>query len=83
MAIKLEKQDIKFQHKIGLRLTEVREATGKNKTEFAYELGLDKQAISRVEKGTGTSIYMIRKYCSFTGISLKKFFDSPLFDDVL
>jgi transcriptional regulator with XRE-family HTH domain len=83
MALKLDKKDIKLQHQIALRLAEIREATGTNKAQFAYELGLDKQAISRVESGNGTSLYMIRRYCSFTGTSLKKFFDSPLFDDVL
>lgn len=82
MADKLDKDDLKFKAKIVERLRQVRESTGKNQTEFAYELNVDRQVISRIESGGGTSIYMIRRYCKQAGLSVKDFFDSPLFKGV-
>ena len=82
MADKLDKDDLKFKAKIVERLRQVRESTGKNQTEFAYELNVDRQVISRIESGGGTSIYMIRRYCKQAGLTVKEFFDSPLFKGV-
>ena len=79
MADKLDKDDLKFKQKIVERLRQIRESTGKNQTEFAYEMNVDRQVISRIESGNGTSIYMIRRYCKLAGLTLKDFFDSPLF----
>jgi len=81
MADKLDKDDLKFKKKIVERLREIRESMGKNQTEFAYELNLDRQVINRIESGSGTSIYMIRRYCRLAGLRLKDFFDSPLFKE--
>lgn len=81
MADKLSKDDLKFKKKIIDRLREVRESTHKSQTDFAYELNVDRQVVSRIESGGGTSIYMIRRYCRQAGISLKDFFDSPLFKE--
>jgi transcriptional regulator with XRE-family HTH domain len=82
MADKLDKDDLKFKAKIVERLRQIRESTGKNQTEFAYELNVDRQVISRIESGGGTSIYMIRRYCKQAGLSVKEFFDSPLFKGI-
>lgn len=79
MAEILTKEDIILKDKIAQRLTELRETTGMNKTEFAYDLGVDKQAVSRLENGRGASIYTIAKYCRYFDISLKEFFESELF----
>jgi len=46
---------------------------------MAKDLMIDRQVINRVET-QGTSIYMIRRYCIYAGITLKKFFDSELFN---
>lgn len=81
MADKLNKEDLKFRGEIAARLREIRESTGKNQTEFAYELNVDRQVISRIESGNGTSIYMIRRYCRLAGLRLKDFFDSPIFKE--
>ncbi|AXY77958.1 XRE family transcriptional regulator [Paraflavitalea soli] len=79
MAERLSKDDAKLKDKIASRLKEIRESTGKNKTEFAYDLGVDKQVVSRLENGRGATIYTIDKYCKVMGITLSDFFDSPLF----
>jgi transcriptional regulator with XRE-family HTH domain len=81
MADKLTKEDIKFRDLIAERLREVREKTEMNQTQFSYELGVESQSISRYETGGGASIYVIRRYCRQAGISLKEFFDSPLFKE--
>lgn len=81
MADRLNKDDLKLKQKIIDRLREVRERTGKNQTDFAYELNVDRQVVSRIESGGGTSIYMVQRYCRAAGISLKEFFDSPLFEE--
>ncbi len=82
MADKLDKDDLKFKQKIVERLRQIRESTGKNQTQFAYELNVDRQVISRIESGSGTSIYMIRRYCKYAGITVKEFFDSPIFKGI-
>jgi transcriptional regulator with XRE-family HTH domain len=81
MADKLSKEDIEFRSQIAQRLKEIRESTEKNQTEFGYDLGIDQQAVSRIEAGQGASIYVIRNYCRAAGITLKKFFDSPIFSN--
>jgi DNA-binding XRE family transcriptional regulator len=50
MADKLNKEDLKFRGEIASRLKEIRESTGKNQTEFAYDLGLDSQVVNRLEQ---------------------------------
>jgi transcriptional regulator with XRE-family HTH domain len=81
MAERLSKDDAKLKDKIALRLKEIRESTGKNKTEFAYDLGVDKQVVSRLENGRGATIYTIDKYCKLMGMTLGDFFDTPLFTE--
>jgi transcriptional regulator with XRE-family HTH domain len=79
MADKLNKEDLKFRGEIAARLREIRESTGKNQTEFSYDLGVDSQAVSRYETGKGASVYVIKRYCQLAGLPLKDFFNSPLF----
>ena len=62
------------------RLKELRIQSGKTQETFAHEAGWDKQSYNRNEKGKGTTIYTINKVCSELGITLKEFFDSPLFN---
>ncbi|WP_345799377.1 helix-turn-helix transcriptional regulator [Paraflavitalea sp. CAU 1676] len=68
-----------FRDLIAQRLREVREKADMDQTQFSYELGVDSQAVSRYETGGGASMYVVRNYCIHIGISLKEFFDSPLF----
>lgn len=82
MAVILSKGDLYLKKQITERLKELRETTGKNQVDFAYDLGLDKQALNRIEKGNGGNIYTILKYCKYFKISLKDFFDSDLFNEI-
>lgn len=82
MAEKLNKEEVKLREQIASRLTEIRESTGKNKNQFALDLGVDRQNISRIESGRGVTIYTISKYCKQAGMTLSEFFDSPLFKGV-
>jgi transcriptional regulator with XRE-family HTH domain len=81
MAGSLDKTDIELRNKIAERLKELRESSGKNQTEFAYDLGIDKQTLYRLETGRGATIYSINKFCKVRGITLSQFFDSPLFKE--
>jgi transcriptional regulator with XRE-family HTH domain len=81
MAGSLDKIDIDLRKKIAERIKELRESSGKNQTEFAYDLGIDKQTMYRIESGRGATIYSINKFCKARGITLSHFFDSPLFKD--
>ena len=77
----LDKIDIDLKKKIAARIKELRENTGKNQTEFAYDFGTDKQTWNRYEGGRGVSIYTVNKFCKLIGISLSEFFDSSLFKE--
>ena len=74
MAGSLDKIDIDLRDKIAQRIKEVRESSGKSQTEFALELGIDKQTLHRLETGRGATIYSINKFCKVRGISLSEFF---------
>ena len=77
----LDKIDIELKRRVSQRIKELREGSGKNQTEFAYNLGIDKQTLNRLEKGRGASIYTINKFCMEVGITISQFFDSPVFKD--
>lgn len=81
MAGNLDKVDAELRKKIALRIKELRESSGKNQTQFAYELGVDKQSLYRLEKGRGATIYTINRFCKTLGITLGQFFDSSIFKD--
>ncbi|THU41184.1 helix-turn-helix domain-containing protein [Niastella caeni] len=79
MAGSLDKIDIELRDKIAQRIKELRESSGKSQTEFALELGIDKQTLHRLETGRGATIYSINKFCMVRGITLSEFFDSVNF----
>ncbi len=81
MPEKLNNVDIKLREAIGKRMTQLRKKTGKSQKDFAYETGRDKQSYNKNEKGKAASIYMVNNFCNDLGISLKDFFDSPIFKD--
>lgn len=82
MAGSLDKIDTELRKKIAERIKELRESSGKNQTEFAYDLGIDKQTLYRLESGRGATIYSINKFCKIRQITLSDFFDSPLFKEI-
>lgn len=80
----LSEQDKVLRIKIILRIKELRGTTTDTQTEFAHELGLDKQLLNSWESLSnerGVSIYSINKICKGAGKTLKEFFDSPIFND--
>ncbi|WP_254412098.1 helix-turn-helix domain-containing protein [Dyadobacter diqingensis] len=82
MSAKLDEQDLLIKNAIAKRIKELRKSSGKKQNHFANEnLDTDKQALHRLESGRGASIYSIYKFCDSIDISLKDFFDSPLFTD--
>jgi transcriptional regulator with XRE-family HTH domain len=80
MSAKLDDQDLLLREAIAKRIKELRKSSGKKQTHFANEnLETDKQILHRLESGRGASIYSINKFCKSLNVSLKDFFDSPLF----
>lgn len=82
MPAKLDDIDLKLKYAISQRFREIRESTGKNQKDFAYEAGRDKQSYSKNERGKGATIYIINKFCIENGITLAEFFNSELFSKI-
>lgn len=76
----LNEIDLQLKLKIAQRIKALRKSTGKNSSEFAKDLSTDRQSLHRWEKGRGVTIYTINKFCIEIGISLKEFWNDPLFD---
>lgn len=79
MPAKLDNTDISLRLAIAKRFEEIRKNSGKTQEAFAHEYGRDKQSYNKNEKGKGATVYTINKFCIENGITLKDFFDSPLF----
>jgi transcriptional regulator with XRE-family HTH domain len=79
MPSKLDKVDIKFKMAVAARLKELREEAGLTQEALAASSGREKQSYNANERGRGTSLYTINKFCIERGITLKYFFDSVLF----
>lgn len=79
MPAKLDDIDNSLKEAIAKRFVELRKDSGKSQKNFAYDAGRDKQSYNKNEKGKGATIYTINKFCNDNGITLKEFFDSPLF----
>ena len=79
MPAKLDNIDINLKFAIAKRFEEIRKESGKTQEAFAHEAGRDKQSYNKNERGKGATIYTINKFCIENGITLKYFFDSPLF----
>ena len=79
---KLKPEDVLLNERISQRIKELRIAENINQSEFAHFHCIDRQTLHRWENGgkkRGVSIHSIRKFCQMIGISLKDFFDSPIF----
>jgi len=79
MPAKLDKVDIKFKLAVAARLKELREQSGLSQQALADNSGRNPQDYNKNERGRGTSLYTINKFCIERGITLKYFFDSVLF----
>jgi transcriptional regulator with XRE-family HTH domain len=79
MPATLDNIDITLKAAIAKRFAEIRKNSGKKQVDFALESGRDKQSYNKNEKGKGATIYTIHKFCMENDITLKDFFDSPLF----
>ncbi|WP_200837201.1 helix-turn-helix domain-containing protein [Dyadobacter sp. 3J3] len=81
MSAKLDDRDLLLKNAIAKRIKELRKSSGKKQNHFANEnLDTDKQMLQRLESGRGASIYSIQKFCKSINLSLKDFFDSPIFE---
>lgn len=79
MPAPLDAIDIQLKESIAKRFKEIREELGITQEALAHSSGRDKQSYNKNERGKGATIYTINKFCSENGITLKHFFDSPLF----
>lgn len=80
---RLDQEDINLHAKIALRLQELRKEIEPVQARFARKHGIDRQLLNRWENPKnerGISIPTLRRFCKTIGISLKDFFDSPLFE---
>jgi transcriptional regulator with XRE-family HTH domain len=79
MSAKLDNTDVALRAAISKRLKELRVQSGKTQESFAHGSGKDKQSYNRNETGKGATIYTVNKFCIEHEITLRQFFDSPLF----
>jgi transcriptional regulator with XRE-family HTH domain len=71
-----------IKNKIGQRLKELRNKRGISQEKFAFECGLDRTYIASIEKGRrNVSIINIEKLAFALNITLKEFFNDPLFEN--
>lgn len=78
----LREEDKIIREKIKLRLHELREFYGKTKADASGVIDVDRQNFQEWEKpntNRGMTIYSINRICKSFGITLKDFFDSPIF----
>ncbi len=79
---KLSKDDIELRNMITQRLINLRKSTGLSQSEFAKLHEIDRQQVNRwesFESERGVTIYTIKRFCTLVQITLKEFFDDPLF----
>ena len=79
---KLTEDDITLRNNITQRFINLREKTGLNQSDFAKQHEIDRQQVNRWESfevERGVTIYTINRFCSLVKISLKDFFNDPLF----
>jgi transcriptional regulator with XRE-family HTH domain len=79
MPAPLDGIDIQLREAVAKRFKEIREEIGVTQEALAHSSGRDKQSYNKNERGKGATIYTINKFCIENSISLKYFFDSPLF----
>lgn len=78
----LREEDEKLRENIKLRLIELREKYGHNKSDLSKNLDIDRQNFQAWEKQSanrGMTIYSISRVCKSFNITLQEFFNSPLF----
>lgn len=79
---KLTEDDIKLRNNITQRFINLREKTGLNQSDFAKQHEIDRQQVNRWESfevERGVTIYTINRFCTLVKITLKDFFNDPLF----
>lgn len=79
---KLTEDDITLRNNITQRFINLREKTGLNQSDFAKQHEIDRQQVNRWESfevERGVTIYTINRFCSLVKISLKDFFNDPIF----
>lgn len=80
---RLSQEDIKLKEKIKERMISLLNEYNLRQANYADKANIERQHINRwvnPNSNRGISIYSIRKFCITLEISLKDFFDSPLFE---
>lgn len=81
---KLTKEDIKLRNQITQRFINLRKESGLTQSEFAKLHEIDRQQVNRwesFETERGVTIYTINRFCLLINITLKEFFDDPIFSE--
>ena len=81
---RLSEKDLQLRDNIKKRMNELLEESKLAQSSFADKANIDRQHINRwvnPHSNRGVSIYNLNKFCNILDITLKDFFDSPLFGE--
>lgn len=81
---KLSEKDLQLRDNIKKRMNELLEESKLAQSTFADKANIDRQHINRwvnPNSNRGVSIYNLNKFCNILDVTLKTFFDSPLFGE--
>ena len=74
---KSEKEKQLWLKQLGRKIKELRELQGMSQADVAYEIGMDAQNISRIERGlVSPAAYAVYQIVTALGSSLEKFYSS-------
>lgn len=79
---KLRAEDEILKKKIKLRLAKLRNELGETKNKFSQSVDVERQNFQpweNLDNKRGISIYSLNRICKGLNISLKDFFDDPMF----
>ncbi|MET3036085.1 helix-turn-helix transcriptional regulator [Chryseobacterium sp. NRRL B-14859] len=81
---KLSEEDKLLRIKIAKRLKKLRTESGNIQSKFASDNEMDRQLLNsweNINNERGMTIYSINRICKIINITLKDFFDDPIFRD--
>ncbi|WP_426482109.1 XRE family transcriptional regulator [Chryseobacterium sp. R2ACT005] len=81
---KLSEEDKLLRIKIAKRLKKLRSESGNIQSKFATDNEMDRQLLNsweNINNDRGMTIYSINRICKIINITLKDFFDDPIFKE--
>ncbi|MCQ9637909.1 helix-turn-helix domain-containing protein [Chryseobacterium sp. WG14] len=81
---KLSEEDKLLRIKIAKRLKKIRSESGNIQSKFATDNEMDRQLLNsweNINNDRGMTIYSINRICKIINITLKDFFDDPIFKE--